>query len=93
MKKQGSGALLQDFQAILGNIKGFKYYWAYTIALPAGASDLHKEMKAVLSEMQLKNETSVLLRHGKSYRSIYKYLLKRLSDYLLSIKSTLESFP
>lgn len=93
MKKLDCSALLQEFQTILGSIKGFKYYWAYTIALPTGANDLHKQMKLVISEMQLKNETSVLIRHGKSYRSIYKYLLKRLSDYLLSIKSTLESFP
>lgn len=93
MKKIGSATLLQEFQNILGTIKGFKYFWAYTLALPTGASELHKEMRAVLSDMQLKNETSVLLRHGKSYRSIYKYLLKRLSDYLVSIKDTLESFP
>lgn len=93
-KAMGPALVLGEFQAILGAIKGFKYCWAYALALPYGkGNDIHKQLREVLAEMKFKNEDCVLVRHGKSYRSIYKYLIRRLSDYLLERKHEIDSFP
>lgn len=92
-KRAGPALVVSEFQNILGTIKGFKFCWAYGLALTYGGGEIHKELQNVLREMKFKNEDCVLVRHGKSYRSIYKYLIRRLSEYLLEIKNTLESFP
>ena len=93
-KKIGASLVLADFQNILGVIKGFKYCWALALALTyGGGNEINKELKQAISEMKIKNEDCVLVRHGKSYRSVYKYLMRQLSDYLLDRVDSLDSFP
>lgn len=83
----------KDFEKTLGKIKGFKYFWAFAVACHQFGSRLHQKLKQIVKETDFRSPTCVLSKHGTTYKSIFKYLSKKLAEFLSSKVDELESFP
>lgn len=92
-KGGGVGMLLNEFETVLGTVKGFKYFWAFALASPHLGNEMQAELKRQIAELPFRSETCVLSKHSKSYRSIFKSLNKKLADFLNRHKDEMKSFP
>ena len=84
--------LLEDFLRIFGNSQGFRYYWWFAVSSTYNTNEMHKALGEYASKLPFLNPSCVLAKHSKSYRSIFKSLVKRLGEYLNGVKDEIESF-